>query len=117
MKLSDIAKVLDATLLAGDIGLGREFSLCRASDLMSDLLTADAVGGVFLTGLTTLQAVRTAVVSGVGVLVFVRGKEPPEEVVALAESEEVPVLTTPYSMFVSCGRLYSSGMAGQGADR
>ena len=117
MKLNDILNVLDARLLAGDLQQETEFHLCRASDLMSDLLTADAVGGVFLTGLTTLQAVRTAVVSGVGALVFVRGKEPPEEVVALAKTEGVPVLTTGCSMFVASGRLFERGLAGRGANR
>jgi predicted transcriptional regulator len=84
---------------------------------MSDILAFFADGGVFLTGLPTLQAVRTAVVSGVGGIVFVRGKQPSEEVVALARKEEIPVLTTRLSMFVACGRLYSSGMAGHDGER
>ncbi len=84
---------------------------------MSDLLANFADGGVFLTGLPTVQAVRTAVVSGVGGIVFVRGKAPPDEVLELAKREGLPVLTTRLSMFVACGRLYSSGMAGHDGAR
>lgn len=117
MKLTDIVRVLEATLLAGDHLLDREFEICRGSDLMSDILAYFADGGVFLTGLPTVQAVRTAAVSGVGGIVFVRGKKPPEEVMALARKEEIPVMTTRLSMFVACGRLYSSGMAGHDGER
>ncbi len=117
MKLADIVSVLDATLLVGDAHLDREFEICRGSDLMSDLLAYFADGGLFLTGLPTLQAVRTAVVSGVGCIVFVRGKRPPEEVVALARNEDLPVLMSPFSMFVACGRLYETGLAGHDGQR
>ncbi|BCS95438.1 hypothetical protein DSLASN_10700 [Desulfoluna limicola] len=117
MKLADIVKVLDAKLLVGEQHLDREFEICRGSDLMSDILAYFADGGVFLTGLATLQAMRTAVVSGVGGIVFVRGKQPPEEVMALARKEDIPVMMTRLSMFVACGRLYSSGMAGHDGER
>lgn len=117
MKLADIIDVLDARLLFGDHHLDREFEICRGSDLMSDILAYFADGGVVLTGLPTLQAVRTAAVAGAGGLVFVRGKQPPEAVMALARKMDLPVLMTRHSMFVSCGRLYSSGMAGHNGER
>ena len=117
MKLADIVSVLDATLLVGEEHLDREFEICRGSDLLSDVLAYFADGGVFLTGLPTLQAVRTAAVSGVGGIVFVRGKQPPDEVLTLARYVDIPVLTTQHSMFVACGRLYSSGMAGHDGER
>ncbi|SCY21568.1 DRTGG domain-containing protein [Desulfoluna spongiiphila] len=117
MKLADIVNVLDAKLLAGEQHLDREFEICRGSDLMSDILAYFADGGVVLTGLPTLQAVRTAAVSGVGGLVFVRGKQPSGDVVALARKEEIPLMMTSLSMFVACGRLYSSGMAGHNGER
>ncbi|VFQ44926.1 DRTGG domain-containing protein [Desulfoluna butyratoxydans] len=117
MKLADIVDVLDATLLSGEQHLDREFEICRGSDLMSDILAYFADGGVVLTGLPTKQAVRTAAVSGVGGLVFVRGKQPAGDVVALARKEEIPLMITRLSMFVACGRLYSSGMAGHNGER
>lgn len=112
MKLKEIVEVLDASLLIGESRTEREFTICRGSDLMSDVLAFFAGEGLFLTGLATVQAVRTAAVSGVGAIVFVRGKIPAKEIVAVAQAEDIPLIVTPLSMFVSCGRLYSNGLAG-----
>ena len=40
MKLSEIVKALDATLLAGEDKLDKIITRCGASDLMSDVLAA-----------------------------------------------------------------------------
>jgi len=42
----------------------------------------------------------------------VRGKTPPAEVVELAEENQLPLISSPYSMFVSCGRLHASELTG-----
>ena len=112
MKLGDIVNILEATVHVGQEKMQREIDRAGASDLMSDILAALSDNSVLLTGLVTIQAIRTAVVAGVGAVVFVRGKNPSQEVVDLATAQGVPLLTTPYSMFVSCGRLYSQGFAG-----
>jgi hypothetical protein len=79
---------------------------------MSDVLAGLSEGCVLLTGLTTVQAVRTAAVSGVGAVVFVRDKVPPQAVIDLARTECIPLFTTPFSMFISCGRLHARGITG-----
>ncbi|MBU1172518.1 MAG: hypothetical protein KKD44_23415 [Proteobacteria bacterium] len=117
MKLSTIATILDSDVLTGEEHKDREFLYCRGSDLMSDVLSAFAQGSVFLTGLATLQAVRTASISGAGAIVFVRNKKPNPDVVALAKEEGIPLLVTPLSMFVSCGRLYQHGLTGVNGNR
>ena len=112
MKLTELKDILEASILVGNDSLGREFDKCGASDLMSDILAGLSEGCVLLTGLTTVQAVRTAVVAGVGAIVFVRNKIPPQAVIDLARTEGIPLLTTPFSMFVSCGRLHANGITG-----
>ena len=112
MKLSEIINTLDASVLVGADQSDKEFFAAGASDLMSDILAKLADGAIFLTGLTTIQAIRTAVVSGVGAVVFVRNKKPPGEVVDLAREEGIPLLSTPNSMFVSCGRLHARYLTG-----
>ncbi len=112
MKLSEIIETLNASLIVGEDHLDKEFSRCGAGDLMSDILAGLSDGSVLLTGLTTVQAVRTAVVSGIRLIVFVRGKTPPPEVVQMAKEEGIPIISSPYSMFVSCGRLHAKGMVG-----
>ncbi len=117
MKLSEIASILDSDFVSGVESGSKEFLYCRGSDLMSDVLAEFAEGSVFLTGLTTIQTVRTASISGAGAIVFVRGKQPPEVVIELAKEEKIPLLVSPHSMFVSCGRLYNNGITGVNGNR
>ncbi len=112
MKLSDIVDVLNASVLTGEDQLDKEIFTGGASDLMSDILAGVSEGCILLTGLITIQVIRTAVVADVGAVVFVRGKEAPEAVIEYARSQGVTLLSCPYSMFVSCGKLYSSGITG-----
>ena len=97
MKLSEIVDKLDATLLTGAEMLDKDISRCGASDLMSDILAALSENSMLLTGLTTVQVIRTATVAGVGAVVFVRGKKPPREVIEMAEAQGLPLISSPYS--------------------
>jgi predicted transcriptional regulator len=112
MKLSEIVNKLDATLLTGADKLDKEITRCGASDLMSDILAALSEDSMLLTGLTTVQVIRTATVAGVGAVVFVRGKKAPPEVIAMAEAQGLPLISSPYSMFVSCGKLHAANLTG-----
>ena len=112
MKLSQIVEALEAKVLIGDDLLEKDIDTCGASDLMSDILAGLSEGCILLTGLTTVQVIRTAMVAGVGAVVFVRGKTPPQDVIDLAREQELPLITSPYSMFVSCGRLHACNLTG-----
>jgi predicted transcriptional regulator len=79
---------------------------------MEAILSAVAKDGLLLTGLTTEEVVRSATISQIGAVVFVRGKEPSPRVIAQAESFKLPLLVTDYSMFVSIGKLYMNGLRG-----
>ena len=112
MKLSEIIDALDGNLLTGDGFLEKNITTCGASDLMSDILAGLSEGCILLTGLTTIQVIRTAMIAGVGAVVFVRDKTPPAEVIELAEDNQLPLISSPYSMFVSCGRLHACELTG-----
>jgi predicted transcriptional regulator len=117
MKLSKIVDALDASVLTGENHLQKDIDRCGASDLMSDILAGLSEGCILLTGLTTVQVIRTAMVAGVGAVVFVRGKKPPQEVIDLAEAQDLPLISSPYSMFVSCGRLHACNLTGLDGNR
>jgi len=117
MKLTEIARVLDATLLVGEDKLGIDITRCGASDLMSDILAGPSEGSLLLTGLTTLQVIRTASIAGISVIAFVRGKTAPPEVLELARAGGMPLMSVPHSMFVSCGRLHAHGLRGLNGHR
>ena len=112
MKLSELAETLEATFISGEDQEDISFDKVGASDLMSDILAALSEHGILLTGLATVQVVNTAVIAGVRAIVFVRNKQPSPGVIEVGREHDMPMLTTPYSMFVSCGRLYATGLTG-----
>jgi hypothetical protein len=117
MKLTEIARVLEATLLVGEDKLDIDITRCGASDLMSDILAGPSEGSLLLTGLTTVPVIRTASIAGIGAIVFVRGKTAPPEVLELARAGGMPLMSAPHSMFVSCGRLHAQGFKGLNGHR
>jgi len=58
--------------------------------------------------------VRTAEMAGIKAIIFVRGKYPPAETIALAQEKRIPLLATRYTLYEACGRLYAAGLAGCG---
>lgn len=82
------------------------------ADMMEDVLAAVAKEAVLLSGLTTENVIRTAKISEIGAVVFVRGKNPEKGTLELASSYDLPVLLTQYSLFDACGRLYMHGLRG-----
>ena len=112
MKLEELAETLEAEFVAGRDQSHIVFHKVGASDLMSDILAALCEDGILLTGLATVQVVNTAVIAGVRAIVFVRNKKPSPGVVEMAQENHMPVMTTRFSMFVSCGRLYAAGLTG-----
>jgi predicted transcriptional regulator len=112
MKISEIKEALKAELLVGEDQLDKNIVAAGGADLMADVLSAVAQEAVLLTGLTTGQVLRTAQISDVGCVVFVRGKKPDEKVLDMARTFNMPVLITEYSLFVASGRLYINGLRG-----
>lgn len=87
-----------------------EITCASAADLMSDVLALVEPGSVLLTGLCNPQVVRTAEMSDILAIIFVRNKQPPEETITLAKEKGIPLIATPYSMFEASGRLYGAGL-------
>jgi predicted transcriptional regulator len=112
MKLEEIKDILKADVLTGEDKMQDTIIGGGGADLMADVLAAAAKGAVLLTGLTTEQVLRTAKVTGVGAIVFVRGKKPEANIIKMARSYAIPLLQTQYSLFVACGRLYMAGLRG-----
>lgn len=112
MKLSEIIRVLQADVLYGEELDRIEINQACGSDLMSDVLCYSMQSSLLLTGLTNPQAVRTAEMSEISAVCFVRGKVPPAETVDLARKSNIPLMVSEYSMYTACGKLYSAGVLG-----
>ncbi len=83
-----------------------------ASDLMSDCLAMinDGDETLLITGLANLQSLRTAEMLDITTILFVRNKIPDEEMIRLAKELEISLYSTAYTMYETCGKLYSEGL-------
>ena len=109
MTFIDIIEKLPAHLVskAGDFP-GMPLKHVVASDLMSDVLVADYEDFIIVTSLTSEQTVRTADIVGARGVLLVNDKTPQASMKALAEQQDLTVLSTPLTMFEACvalGRL------------
>lgn len=110
MKLSEIIDILSATIYSTPIDIDMSIESCRASDLLSDVLRNPIDHSILLTGLNHLQVVRTAEMMDIKAIVLVRDKKPSQEMIGLASSNGIALLSTKYKLFKCCGLLYSRGL-------
>ena len=110
LKLSEVQKALEARVIEGKDKLDRVAESAFGADLMSDVLAFTRKKTLLLTGLTNVQVIRTADVSELSAIVFVRGKMPGQEILQVANQCDIPVLLTKYTMFEACGILYKLGL-------
>lgn len=112
MKILKIKELLGANVLSGeDLVDGEVHSACGC-DMMSDVLAFVKDQAVLLTGLCNPQVVRTATMMDMRCIVFVRGKIPSADVLALAHDAGIAVLSTDMRMYPACGVLYENGLHG-----
>ena len=112
MQLSEIINELEAEVLYGADMLDKNVSIAGGADLIDDILTLRTKGAVLLTGLNNEEMIIAAKNAGIEAIVFVRGKKPGVHVLAIAEQYRMPLFITRFSLFVSCGRLYMTGLRG-----
>ncbi len=117
MKISTITELLDAKIVCGEENINKHVYSACGSDMMSDVLAYVKDQAVLLTGLVNAQVVRTAEMMDMVCIVFVRSKQPTEEMVELAKEHGLVLMTTEKRMYEACGILYSSGLAGNGVKR
>ncbi|MDR1619760.1 MAG: hypothetical protein LBS18_03755 [Clostridiales bacterium] len=112
MKLAEVAALLDARALCCLGRLDEEVSAAFGSDMMSDVLAFMNEDTLLLTGLVNAHVIRTAEMLELRCIVFVRGKRVNEEIVELAEAQNVVLLTTEKTLYESCGVLFAGGLPG-----
>lgn len=111
MKLVDVKQILNCEILCGGINLYDEVNTACGADLMSDVLASKDEKSLLLTGLTNIQVIRTAEMSGdIRCIVFVRGKKPSDNIIKEAEDAGIVIMKTDYPLFIACGLLYKNGL-------
>ena len=112
MYLKEVRDILSATVLCGEENLDLEVLSACGSDFMSDVLAYVKDQALLLTGLVNPQVIRTADMMDMKCIVFVRGKMPDENMLALARDRGIVVMTTKERMYLACGLLYTNGLVG-----
>ena len=57
-----------------------------------------------------MQTIRTCDMAGLEVAIIVRNKKPSEEMLELAEENDMTIIACPFSLFKACGLLYDAGL-------
>ena len=112
MTIADVQRILQAELVSPNVCLDTEVHNACGSDMMSDVLAFVKDQSVLLTGLVNPQVVRTAEMMDMRCIVFVRGKEPDQAIIGLAQEKGITLMKTRFRMFTACGLLYSNGLRG-----
>ena len=112
MKLVDVQGLLTAEVVAGMAWMEKEAGSVCGADLMSDVLAFTKERTLLLTGLTNLQVIRTAEISDLVAIVFVRGKRPNCDLIQLAEEKGITLMVCKLPLYEACGILYYNGLPG-----
>ena len=108
--LKEIATLLNATIVCGEEKLDEHVNLAFASDLMSDVLTLDTSHLLLITGLCNPQTIRTAEMSDINFIAFVRNKKATQEMIEIAVENGMVLIECSMSMYKACGLLYKVGI-------
>jgi serine kinase of HPr protein (carbohydrate metabolism regulator) len=110
MKVKEIVDLIKGNVVTGSENLENKVDMAFASDLMSDVLTVKTDNLLLLTGLVNIQAIRTAEMSDIGCIVFVRNKKVTEEMIRIAKENKIILIQSPFSMFKVSGILFNAGI-------
>ena len=113
MNKKELQKALSAeTIFDSDVEPESGYDTVCACDMMSELLAImnhsnhHNRGIILLTGLINPQVIRTSELVDIRLIVFLRDKKPAAETVELARKCGITIMSTPHTMYKSCGILY-----------
>ena len=105
MKIAEIAELVCGKILTKDYKASLDVQGAFVGDLMSDVLSTIKPEAVLITGLNHPQVIRTALIADASMVIIARGKEPTSEMIDLAESEKMPLISSPMGLFEISSRL------------
>ncbi|MDD2245979.1 MULTISPECIES: transcriptional regulator [Proteiniphilum] len=109
MNLQRVNEIIDGTIQL-DCNTLHNYTNAFASDLMSDVLRFQMENTILITGLCTVQAIRTAEIINISCIIFGRGKQVTDEMLALAKEHNISIVATDSTVFEISGKLYQNGL-------
>lgn len=110
MILAEVVDKINGKVLCGHERLSENVEYAFSSDLMSDVLTVDKSNILLITGLTNLQAIRSAEMAEIHFIVFGRNKKVSQEMLNLAVMNNMVVMESELSVFKISGLLFEAGV-------
>ncbi len=110
MIISKLCEMVNGRIVCGESRREEIVEYAFASDLMSDVLTVRNGNFIMITGLANVQSVRTAEMSDVPFMLLCRNKKATEQMIEVAQENNLLIIESPYSMFRCVGILYNAGL-------
>lgn len=110
LQIGNIVELLNAKVLTPELDLSSEVDHAFTSDLMSDVLTGDYDKTILVTGLSNLQALRTAEMSDIKEVIIGRSKDVSREMIELAIESNIVLIQSRYSLYRISGMLFEAGI-------
>ena len=110
MTTEELTQVIGGRVVCRPAGAGSPVEFGFSSDLSSDVLTVSADAVLLITGLSTIQTIRTAIVADISHILFVRNKCVADDMIELAWQHEMTLMECNASMFRASGLLFSRGL-------
>ncbi|MDD2299573.1 MAG: transcriptional regulator [Fermentimonas sp.] len=109
MKLQTICDIVKGTII-NEFHDSSDYTKAFASDLMSDVLRFSMENAVLITGLSTIQTIRTAEITNISCLIIARDKKVSGDMINLAVNSRISIISTQASVFEISGLLYENGL-------
>ena len=116
MTLKDLVAELDLEVKSGENQLTRQVTRGYASDLMSDVIAGAMEGDVWVTLQVHPNIVAVASLNDLAGIVIVNSRQPEENTLKKAESENIPIMISALPAFELVGRLHALGISGKVRD-
>jgi hypothetical protein len=110
MTIQEIIRNTGGEIHCGEQRKGDSVGHAFCSDLMSDVLTLGCHNILLITGLANVQAIRTAEMADISYILFVRDKIITDDMLTVANENNMVLLRCPSSMFKVAGELYAAGL-------
>jgi hypothetical protein len=112
MKLKEIVKKMDMSIVSGKDNLELDITHGYASDLLSDVIAHGEEGDVWVTLQIHQNIVAVAVMKSLGCIMMVNGRQPESRTIEKADAEDLPILVSEMPAFELVGRLHDLGITG-----
>jgi hypothetical protein len=111
MKLKQVAALLNAQVISCEHLLDTEVENLFCTDVMADVLAFSIPDAVLITRLHNLSVVRSALMADLRCVVCSDGMTPSPEILSLAETHDLVVMTVGDTMFRAAEILLDAGLA------